>query len=93
MYIRLLIYNFQLLVFQPYYKTDGPLKSEVILKIDWFFIFQTIYQKGDYIVRQGTHGDTFYIISEGQVRITKRVEGNSKYTYATAMVIYIGDDE
>lgn len=35
----------------------------------------TIYQKGDYIVRQGTHGDTFYIISEGQVRITKRVEG------------------
>ena len=37
--------------------------------------FQTIYQKGEYIVRQGTHGDTFYIISEGQVRITKRVEG------------------
>jgi len=35
----------------------------------------TIYNKGDYIVRQGTHGDTFYIISEGQVRITKRVEG------------------
>lgn len=37
----------------------------------------TIYQKGEYIVRQGTHGDTFYIISEGQVRITKRVEGKS----------------
>ena len=27
-------------------------------------------------MRQGTHGDTFYIISEGQVRVTKRVEGN-----------------
>lgn len=26
-------------------------------------------------MRQGTHGDTFYIISEGQVRITQRVEG------------------
>ena len=26
-------------------------------------------------MRQGTHGDTFYIISEGQVRVTKRVEG------------------
>ena len=26
-------------------------------------------------MRQGTHGDTFYIISEGAVRITKRVEG------------------
>ena len=30
---------------------------------------------GDYIVRQGTSGDTFYIITEGQVRITRRVEG------------------
>merc|ERR1719262_463815 len=35
----------------------------------------TGYQKGDYIVRQGTHGDTFYIISEGQVRVTKRIQG------------------
>ena len=33
------------------------------------------FSHGDYIVRQGTSGDTFYIISEGQVRITKRVEG------------------
>ena len=31
---------------------------------------------GDYIVRQGTSGDTFYIITEGQVRITRRIEGN-----------------
>ena len=46
------------------------------LKFTFFSNFQTIYQKGDYIVRQGTHGDTFYIISEGQVRVTKRVEGN-----------------
>ena len=33
------------------------------------------FSHGDYIVRQGTSGDTFYIISEGQVRITKKVEG------------------
>ena len=33
------------------------------------------FSHGDYIVRQGTSGDTFYIISEGQVRITRRVEG------------------
>jgi CRP-like cAMP-binding protein len=26
-------------------------------------------------VRQGTSGDTFYIISEGQVRVTQKVEG------------------
>ena len=30
-------------------------------------------------MRQGTHGDTFYIISEGQVRVTKRVEGKQNY--------------
>ena len=33
------------------------------------------FSHGDYIVRQGTSGDTFYIISEGQVRVTRRVEG------------------
>jgi len=33
-----------------------------------------VYRKGDYIVRQGTSGDTFYIISEGDVKVTKRTE-------------------
>ena len=31
---------------------------------------------GHDIIVEGDQGDTFYIISEGQVRITKRVEGN-----------------
>ncbi|XP_055539096.1 cGMP-dependent protein kinase, isozyme 2 forms cD5/T2 isoform X1 [Wyeomyia smithii] len=30
------------------------------------------YQKGDYIIRQGARGDTFFIISKGQVRVTIR---------------------
>lgn len=29
---------------------------------------QTHYSGGDYIIRQGATGDTFFIISEGQVR-------------------------
>lgn len=33
---------------------------------------ETYYQKGDYIVRQGARGDTFFIISKGQVRVTIR---------------------
>lgn len=36
------------------------------------------FTKGDYIVRQGTHGDVFYIISEGQVRVTRRIEGKNE---------------
>ena len=36
---------------------------------------QNTFHKGSYIIRQGTSGDTFYIISEGQVKITKRAEG------------------
>ena len=32
-----------------------------------FFIFQTNYKAGDYIVRQGAYGDTFFIISQGRV--------------------------
>ncbi|XP_037960243.1 cGMP-dependent protein kinase, isozyme 2 forms cD5/T2 [Teleopsis dalmanni] len=31
---------------------------------------ETYYQQGDYIVRQGARGDTFFIISKGQVRVT-----------------------
>ncbi|XP_049279877.1 cGMP-dependent protein kinase, isozyme 2 forms cD4/T1/T3A/T3B isoform X3 [Anopheles funestus] len=30
------------------------------------------YQKDDYIIRQGARGDTFFIISKGQVRVTIR---------------------
>merc|ERR550517_1458752 len=31
-----------------------------------------VYNKGDYIVREGTSGDTFYIISEGDVKVTQK---------------------
>ena len=31
------------------------------------------FSAGDYIIREGTVGDTFYIIAEGEVRVTKSV--------------------
>ncbi|XP_008557730.1 cGMP-dependent protein kinase, isozyme 2 forms cD5/T2 isoform X3 [Microplitis demolitor] len=31
---------------------------------------ETFYNNGDYIIRQGARGDTFFIISRGQVRVT-----------------------
>ncbi len=42
------------------------------------FLWQTTYQKGDYIIRQGARGDTFFIISKGTVKVTlKEVMGQS----------------
>ena len=33
-----------------------------------------VFTSGDYIVREGTPGDTFYILAIGEVRVTKRSE-------------------
>lgn len=42
--------------------------------LHYFFIhapnsFQTYYNDGDYIIRQGARGDTFFIISKGEVSV------------------------
>jgi len=34
-----------------------------------------VFKGGEYIIREGTSGDTFYILAEGDVRVTKRVNG------------------
>ncbi|XP_018599526.1 cGMP-dependent protein kinase 1 isoform X1 [Scleropages formosus] len=36
------------------------------------------YADGDYIIRQGATGDTFFIISEGQVKVTKEKSGDEE---------------
>ena len=38
-------------------------------------IEQEVFKAGQYIIRERTSGDTFYIIAEGNVRVTKRVKG------------------
>ena len=38
-------------------------------------IEQEVFKAGEYIIREGTSGDTFHIIAEGNVRVTKRVNG------------------
>lgn len=45
--------------------------EDILIKIS-DVLEETFYQKGDYIVRQGARGDTFFIISKGQVRVTIR---------------------
>ncbi|XP_047992941.1 cGMP-dependent protein kinase, isozyme 2 forms cD4/T1/T3A/T3B isoform X1 [Leguminivora glycinivorella] len=39
---------------------------------------ETHYQNGDYIVRQGARGDTFFIISKGQVKVTQKLPNNDE---------------
>lgn len=43
------------------------------------------YHKGDYIIRQGARGDTFFIISKGQVRVTIRPEGSFEEKFIRTM--------
>ncbi|XP_076587090.1 cGMP-dependent protein kinase 1 [Chaetodon auriga] len=39
---------------------------------------ETRYAEGDYIIRQGATGDTFYIISKGQVKVTEKKPGHEE---------------
>ncbi|XP_022608313.1 cGMP-dependent protein kinase 1-like [Seriola dumerili] len=39
---------------------------------------ETHYNEGDYIIRQGATGDTFYIISKGQVKVTEMKPGHEE---------------
>lgn len=43
------------------------LPEDTLIKIS-DVLEETHYQNGDYIIRQGARGDTFFIISKGQVR-------------------------
>ncbi|XP_051794947.1 cGMP-dependent protein kinase 1-like isoform X1 [Acanthochromis polyacanthus] len=39
---------------------------------------ETRYSDGDYIIRQGATGDTFFIISEGQVKVSQQISANDE---------------
>ncbi|XP_076168635.1 cGMP-dependent protein kinase for isoform X2 [Ptiloglossa arizonensis] len=47
------------------------LPEETLIKIS-DVLEETFYNNGDYIIRQGARGDTFFIISRGQVRVTMK---------------------
>lgn len=42
---------------------------------------QTFYNHGDYIIRQGARGDTFFIISRGEVRVTIKQPDTTEEKY------------
>lgn len=53
------------------------LPEDTLIKIS-DVLEETHYQQGDYIVRQGARGDTFFIISKGQVRVTIRQDSQEE---------------
>ncbi|CAL1280731.1 unnamed protein product [Larinioides sclopetarius] len=60
--------------------TFRKLKEDMLIKIA-DVLEETSYKYGDYIIRQGARGDTFYIISRGRVKVTisDPEQNNEKY--------------
>ena len=41
---------------------------------------QETFGRTDYIIRQGSHGETFYIMVEGEVLVTAQLAGENEVT-------------
>ena len=53
----------------------------------FLFFLQTTYRAGEYIVRQGAGGDTFFIISRGRVsKILNFIRNFNSYEYSLLML-------
>ncbi|XP_013776666.1 cGMP-dependent protein kinase, isozyme 2 forms cD4/T1/T3A/T3B-like isoform X1 [Limulus polyphemus] len=68
--------------------TFRKLNEETLIKIA-DVLEETTYSKGDYIIRQGAHGDTFFIISKGKVQVTIKVPELEEEKYIRTL--YRGD--
>ena len=55
------------------------------------FIASDKSKKGQYIVREGTSGDTFYIISDGDVKVTKKSSGKEEEIRTLTKGDYFGE--
>ncbi|XP_076364771.1 cGMP-dependent protein kinase 1-like [Tachypleus tridentatus] len=57
--------------------TFRKLNEETLIKIA-DVLEETSYHKGDYIIRQGARGDTFFIISKGKVKVTMKISDSDE---------------
>ena len=56
--------------------TFAPLAPETLAKfVD--LLEEIHYEPGEYIIRQGARGDTFYIIASGQVQVTQNARSST----------------
>ncbi|XP_076369112.1 cGMP-dependent protein kinase 1-like [Tachypleus tridentatus] len=68
--------------------TFRKLSTETLIKIA-DILEETVYNEGDYIIRQGAHGDTFFIISKGTVKVTMKSSESEEEKYVRTL--YRGD--
>ena len=71
-----------------------PLLSELpqnILSKMGDVLEQEVFQAGEYIIREGTSGDTFYILAEGDVRVSKRSEDEDEIIRDLTKGDYFGE--
>lgn len=53
------------------------LPEDTLIKIS-DVLEETFYANGDYIIRQGARGDTFFIISKGTVKVTMKMPNSNE---------------
>ncbi|GFW52486.1 hypothetical protein TNCV_404141 [Trichonephila clavipes] len=72
--------------------TFRKLKEDMLIKIA-DVLEETTYKYGDYIIRQGARGDTFYIISRGRVKVTisDPEQNNEKYVRTLSSGDFFGE--
>lgn len=61
------------------------LPEDTLIKIS-DVLEETYYNQGDYIIRQGARGDTFFIISKGQVKVTIKQPNNLDEKFIRTLV-------
>lgn len=59
--------------------TFASLAPETLAKIV-DLLEEVHYEPGEYVIRQGARGDTFYIIASGQVQVTQNTRPSSGTT-------------
>lgn len=72
--------------------TFRKLKEDMLIKIA-DVLEETTYKYGDYIIRQGARGDTFFIISRGKVKVTinDSEQNNEKYVRTLGYGDFFGE--
>ena len=48
-------------------------------------IEEMTYENGEYIIRQGARGETFFIISRGRVKVTMKGEGETDEKFVRSL--------
>ncbi|XP_029565651.1 cGMP-dependent protein kinase 1-like isoform X2 [Salmo trutta] len=79
-----LIKHFQYMEFIRSVPSFQSLPEDILSKVA-DVLEETHYSEGDYIIRQGATGDTFFIISEGQVKVTQQKSTNEEPEFLTTL--------